>query len=1219
MKKIAFVSLVATILLLSVRPSVRPKKNDNGFSPASSVLASFSELQDYIEALSDAYLRKGLRNSLVKKLDSAEASYQRGQPCVSLNILEAYLNHARALSHKASQVLMDDLYFRGVLLRNDVMASLPQGFTCPREPELFECYEQTPWPDLLPQSMSTNPAQPYKGEGADVELMVINRGGQPAYEVSVAFSTDGQEFTTASVDYIAPCGKARLSVFWPGDDEGPHLIRAVIDPDGLIEEGSKVNNSTELEVIGVFELIRPWDPSDLVADELEYSPQRPVAGDTITLEARIKNKTRIKSGEEGPLPDILIRFLIDGEEMDRTVIPELVADEEVTVSGTWSNSTAGRHYLTVQAVLPDHVPERDPTNNIATGIVNVGGMTTPLPDLHIEDISLFPSVPELGETVQVSAIIKNIGWAAAENLWIYVVADGGLAPPSESFSANIAPAHGGYPRLLIERLEPAESTIIQTTLKVMTAGEHTVSLEIDPEDLVPKEEAPTIFAKPVAIPTSEALCLADQTIWTSLGPKRLTNGSSGRVDNVLIHPYNQDTMYIGAPTGGVWKTTNGGTTWSPTSDFMPSLDISAMAMDPTAPNIIYAGSGAGIFKTINGGADWSVFIDTTVGTSVEDLIIRYEPSSTTNFTIFAGTNEGVWRYDGTNKNLKKSKSEDWKRIKTGIVTGLIQHPTSPSQFFVGIYKKGVYRSIPGADPSGDSSWEFLSDGQYGLPSTVSGSARIAISANQPEVLYAGIHTPGMYELYRTDDGGDTWKKRFGVQTGLKWVTPTVAQTGSYWENWYNDYVVVDPTNADIIYIGHIQAYRSENGGLTFTRIQGIHDDQHGYGFHPGDATTLYLLGDGGIFKCTSKGASCDSLNGDLRNMMFFDIALSNTNIDVILGGTQDNGTIATKGSDVWTMLRGGDGRYVAVDPWDYDVIYSQHQYLGDTAKAADWFATFKANWRAAPGLPKSPGAGVPPEEVYLGDPYFLIHPTDPDLVLAAGPETYKHPSATDDWTQCPNCDSWVTIGPNPQNATGVAGAVKRITVDPNTNIYYAGMTSGQIWAGLSGGSSWHKIFTHLNGRGVTGLTLDPADTNRLFATFSGSGTTDGPLKVWLIERIESGGDDLNIPGQYVFWKKTNITGNLNLDLKIGSGWRMSNMIVVDPVRAETVYVATEKGVYRGRGTTSENGDSKWNWQPFNCKLPWVNVTDLEIHPITKELFAATYGRGLFVTPLLIIE
>ncbi len=160
-------------------------------------------------------------------------------------------------------------------------------------------------------------------------------------------------------------------------------------------------------------------------------------------------------------------------------------------------------------------------------------------------------------------------------------------------------------------------------------------------------------------------------------------------------------------------------------------------------------------------------------------------------------------------------------------------------------------------------------------------------------------------------------------------------------------------------------------------------------------------------------------------------------------------------------------------------------------------------------------------------------------------------------------------------------------------------------------SAWAQVFSHPSGKAVTGMSIDPWDSNRIFLTFEGWGKTNGPLRVWMIERVVVGPDRRE---DLIYWQSTNITGNLPANPTIGSGHRQSDMVAAHPGQLDTIFVATNRGVYRGRGTYA---DSKWtwNWDAYNCQLPWANFTDLEIHPVTFYLFAATYGRGLWATPL----
>ena len=145
---------------------------------------------------------------------------------------------------------------------------------------------------------------------------------------------------------------------------------------------------------------------------------------------------------------------------------------------------------------------------------------------------------------------------------------------------------------------------------------------------------------------------------------------------------------------------------------------------------------------------------------------------------------------------------------------------------------------------------------------------------------------------------------------------------------------------------------------TFTRVPGIHDDQHSLLFEPSDSSVVYFTGDGGIYRCSGDPLSCQNRNNELRSIMFYDLAVARDFPSLVLGGTQDNGTIVSDGSPFWTELWGGDGRYVAFDPNNYQRIYAQHQYLADTSKAEDWNngTSVQADWQTSSGLPFLPSA-----------------------------------------------------------------------------------------------------------------------------------------------------------------------------------------------------------------------------------------------------------------------
>ena len=200
-----------------------------------------------------------------------------------------------------------------------------------------------------------------------------------------------------------------------------------------------------------------------------------------------------------------------------------------------------------------------------------------------------------------------------------------------------------------------------------------------------------------------AMACTDSTQWTNAyGPSILSTGSAGRIDSLVINPVSPQRMWAGAPTGGIWRSLNGGQDWTPLGDRLPSMRIGAMAIDPINPQILYAGSSEGIYKSIDGGNSWHTFIGTTIGTHFRKILLRY-PAGTSQFQIFAATNTGLWLYKGLHNGLLKSSPSSWKKIKSGWISGLVLHPSDSSRIYVGVRKKGVYRSKSGVFPSGDAS------------------------------------------------------------------------------------------------------------------------------------------------------------------------------------------------------------------------------------------------------------------------------------------------------------------------------------------------------------------------------------------------------------------------------------------------------------------------------------------------------------------------------------
>jgi hypothetical protein len=191
-------------------------------------------------------------------------------------------------------------------------------------------------------------------------------------------------------------------------------------------------------------------------------------------------------------------------------------------------------------------------------------------------------------------------------------------------------------------LDPAETVPVQAVIDPLDRSELTVWVHVDPQEAVAKVAAPSILGKRVEAVDAAELCKTDQTTWFSVGPSWLSNGWVGRIDSLAIDPDDPSTIFAASPGGGVWRSLSGGA-WTPLTDRMPSLQTGAMVMDPTDSDIVYVGSNAGLYKTIDGGNTWKVFANTQIGWYFNSLLIDDSGGST--FTLYAGTNWGLWRYE----------------------------------------------------------------------------------------------------------------------------------------------------------------------------------------------------------------------------------------------------------------------------------------------------------------------------------------------------------------------------------------------------------------------------------------------------------------------------------------------------------------------------------------------------------------------------------------------
>ena len=446
----------------------------------------------------------------------------------------------------------------------------------------------------------------------------------------------------------------------------------------------------------------------------------------------------------------------------------------------------------------------------------------------------------------------------------------------------------------------------------------TIAVGQMPKALLRKEPPKNQLSIPTFVPPSR-LYKVTSSGWRPIGPAPATNygygNVSGRITSIAVDPTNFDVVYASAATGGLWKSVNGGDTWTPLTDYLPRLASGSVAIDPTDPNTIYYGEGecnfsgdsypgGGIFKSTDGGQSW------------QQLSIN-----TLNYTsrvIVAPSNHNIV-YVGGYRDIYKSTDagQDWVELNltNGAVNGIAVNPTDANVIYAGKgslwggadTSYGVFKSTDGG-----SSWTKLNNGLPG--SSYCGRVEIALSPSTPNVLYVGIWGSDTSRVFRSSDGGSSW---------------TPLSIGNYGggQGWYNNCVSVSPQDPNSVFVGGIDFWHTTNGGTNWTNLTQsyaggyIHPDQHAIAFAPSNPNVIYIGNDGGVWKSTDGGRTFINCNSNLAITQFYRIAIDPENPLLTYGGTQDNGTLKnTQPSLQWDMIYGGDGGQVIVDPKNSNII-----------------------------------------------------------------------------------------------------------------------------------------------------------------------------------------------------------------------------------------------------------------------------------------------------------
>ncbi len=669
------------------------------------------------------------------------------------------------------------------------------------------------------------------------------------------------------------------------------------------------------------------------------------------------------------------------------------------------------------------------------------------------------------------------------------------------------------------------------------------------------------------------------------GPTDFYGGSSGRVAAVLCSPSDPNLYWIGTADGGVWKTTNGGTSWTPLTDSLPSTAIGALAMNPPGvPSALYAGSGEsnyanhsryglGLYRSFDEGATWTVLGASTFSGRCFSRILVNPANFNTIYAATTATGGGPQRLgakghplSGGPRGVFRSNDQGatWTQLLNGLpsvdATDLEFKPGNPLTMYAtigapyGDAANGFYRTRDGGN-----TWTRLP----GIP-TDGGRISIAVCPATGRIYLAmctistGLGVGGssasggaVYVVARSDDEGDTW------------TTLTVDNYMSS-QGFYNNLVVAHPTNQDIVLLGGVTVRRSTNAGASWTSHNTGHPDFHGWDV---DASGRFVWGsDGGVWRTPSAtNMTAVPLNTGLTTIQFYaGISSSPASDIVIMGGMQDNGTAMRSSTSLqWRHLTGGDGGWTRIQPLDPTLMFTCSQGLGNLNRSTNGGTSFAA---------VNP-TGLSGRHAFF--PPYLLDPVTPGRMLYASDRVHVSTN---------NGSAFTALSGD--LTAGTPHAIRAMAMGTtDTQYVYVATTDSRVLSSTDGGSNFTLRLSDAHGwpRTTRELLVDPTDAQTVYLAGAQFGMPH-------VRRSTDAG---------ATW--TNLTGNLP-DIP-------TQVIELDQRYPQArIYIGTDQGVWVSRN----DGQT---WSQYTTGLPNAPVIDLILEPSRGRMVIATQGRAIWFAPM----
>jgi photosystem II stability/assembly factor-like uncharacterized protein len=703
---------------------------------------------------------------------------------------------------------------------------------------------------------------------------------------------------------------------------------------------------------------------------------------------------------------------------------------------------------------------------------------------------------------------------------------------------------------------------------------------------------------------------------------------SGRIADIVINPEDPNTWYVGVGSGGIWKTENGGTTWTTIFDGEDAYSIGAVTLDPNDPDTVWVGTGenvsgrhvaygAGVYRSRDGGKTWD-----NMGLPESEHIgmIRVDPRDSN--VIYVAAQGPLWSAGGE-RGLYKSTNAGatWRKVLgNGLGNGAIDDqytgvsevhldPRNPDIVYAVSWQRfrnvavlmdggpgsGIHKSVDGG-----TTWRRLAEG---LPEEHMGKIGVAVSPQDPDVVYATIelaHRQGGF--YRSANGGESWEKMNDYLSG---------GTGPH----YYQEIFADPHHFDQVYQMDVRLHVTRNGGADFEtmRADSKHVDHHAMAFHPDDEDYLLVGNDGGVYESRDSGKTWRFM-ANMPISQFYKVAVDyDEPFYNIYGGTQDNSTlggphrtdnnVGIRNAD-WHLILGADGHQPAADPTNPNIIY------------ANWQQGNLTRYDRATGesvyIRPQPAAGEV-EERFNWDAPIVISPHDPETLYFASFRVWRSNDRGDSWTAISgdltrdqdrtkqplmgrlwSADSNWDLGAMSQYNTITSLSESPVVA----GLLYAGTDDGRIHVSDDGGDNWRDISTLPDvapGYFVNDIKADLHDADTVYVVVDDHKSGDFSPYVFRSEDRGSSWQSIasNLPDRHLLWR-----------------------IVQDHEKPALLFLGTEFGVF----FTVDGGEQ---WTKLSGGVPNIAFRDLAIQARENDLVGATFGRSFYVlddySPLRMVD